>query len=382
MRPSFRCFSLIPAVVLVAGVARASAAQEGPSRRVVPISLGESAELDGRALLVWSPSTRPRLLVRTDAASGDGWRDVGATRGLANAPALRHALVRDFDGDGRTDLAGIGVDGTELVLVQRGAGFEPAAANAPFRDSALAAVYAVDPASVPGTAALGSCPDGIADASAVPPQADCISANSTPSSGFLYPSTAELCIGASGVGIGTTSPAFPLHVAGFTKIVTGSLVFPANGTSQSTAQLPGPQGPQGPAGNAGPAGAAGATGPTGPQGSPGPQGPQGVQGPPGLSGTISEIDPGSKIGAVVLAASGFAGISTSGNQITVSISSPVTCTWGSLVYSQNAICFEDVPTSCAGGWTNPKRQCNSNGTWSNFTSQCNPTRPIFPICGQ
>lgn len=378
MRPSFRCFSLIPALVLVASVARSNDPQNPPSRRVVPIALGDSAGPADRALLVLTPSWRPRLLLRSD----EGWNDVSATRGLASMPALRYALVRDLDGDGRVDLAGVGVDGVELVLVQRGAGFEVAAAGAPFRDAALTALRAADPSAAPGGAALGSCPDGIADASAIPPQFDCISANSTPSLGFLYPSTAELCIGASSVGIGTTSPAYPLHVAGFTKIVTGSLVFPANGTSQSTAQLPGPQGAQGPVGDAGLAGAAGGTGPTGPQGPPGPQGPQGVQGPLGFSGTITEIDPGSKIGAVVLSASGFAGITASGNQLTVSISSPVTCTWGSLVYSQNAICFEDAPTSCAGGWTNPKRQCNSSGIWSNSTSQCNPTRPIFPICGQ
>lgn len=79
------------------------------------------------------------------------------------------------------------------------------------------------------------------------------------------------------VGIGTTSPASTLTVAGDIEITGGVLRF-ADGSTQPTAQLVGPSGPSGPAG------VRGDTGDTGPQGSPGPQGPKGDKGDPGPAG--------------------------------------------------------------------------------------------------
>lgn len=61
------------------------------------------------------------------------------------------------------------------------------------------------------------------------------------------------------VGIGTLTPGQKLTVAGTIESTSGGFRFP-DGTTQTTAQVVGPQGP------AGPQGAAGATGATGPQG--------------------------------------------------------------------------------------------------------------------
>jgi hypothetical protein len=101
----------------------------------------------------------------------------------------------------------------------------------------------------------------------------------------VFQSTTAPTIG--DIGIGTSTPQFPLDVTGIIRS-TGGFEFP-DGTIQGPA---GPTGPTGATGQQGPVGANGATGSTGATGAAGPagpmglQGPQGIQGPPGsLSGT-------------------------------------------------------------------------------------------------
>jgi hypothetical protein len=82
------------------------------------------------------------------------------------------------------------------------------------------------------------------------------------------------------VGIGTSTPQFPLDVAGIVRSSTGGFQFP-DGSVQTSATVSGSQGPAGPQG---PAGATGAQGPIGMSGAVGPQGPTGPAGPGGISG--------------------------------------------------------------------------------------------------
>jgi len=115
------------------------------------------------------------------------------------------------------------------------------------------------------------------------------------------------------IGIGTTSPAFPLDVDGRIRVTgfvlpTGAaeglmLTSNANGAASWQAAKAGPQGPAGPKGATGAAGAmgpTGATGPAGPIGATGPAGPSGATGAAGPAGPAGATGPQGPAGTVTL----------------------------------------------------------------------------------
>lgn len=275
----------------------------------------------------------------------DDFFDFTEAANLGDQSGTVSAKAKDFDLDGWVDLELRKTDGSVVRLRNIGAGTFVLDLQIPASGSSQFA-----------TMLPSGCADSIRDQAV---SGACLQASSVPTLGMLYPVSNLLFVDASGkVGIGTITPTQKLTVAG-TIQATGGFMFP-NGSTQVTAQIPGPPGPQGPPG---------AQGPQGPVGPMGPAGPNGVS-------SVNNIT-----GAVTLAASGNASVVTSGNTITFNAPSGL-CRYGSMLYSTGSFCYmwgNEIP--CTVGFQSQKLTCQSTGIFTVTTSTCsNPS--LGPICGQ
>jgi hypothetical protein len=192
---------------------------------------------------------------------GGAFTDMTAASGLACEGAVQSAQWFDHDGDGRLDLFVVGAEESALFRGLEGGFFEPAelplaglaipgpggiplgspeggagpdqpgsldrdgsSARAGTRAGAPIGISVSSRELVPSGGSTTqllppptmSCMDAIKDQANLP---NCLQASTTPALGKLYPLSSKLFVAVSGnVGIGTTSPAAKLHVAGTARI--------------------------------------------------------------------------------------------------------------------------------------------------------------------
>ncbi len=194
--------------------------------------------------------------------------DMSAGSGLLSEGAVQFAHWLDHDGDGRLDLHVVTVEKNELFRGLEGGFFErvelplagagnapvlggfplnmdglgaPSGPESPDAGGSKSGTVSLDDLNVPGNRiSLGPTPGGVAPlgpfplacASSIKDQANpgsCLQASSTPTLGMLYPISANLFVAVGGnVGIGTTSPAARLEVAG-TARMTDTLTLAPSG---------------------------------------------------------------------------------------------------------------------------------------------------------
>jgi VCBS repeat protein/collagen triple helix repeat protein len=212
--------------------------------------------------------------------AGVAFVDLTQSSGLAHSDPDRLAEWTDLDEDGRPDLHLVTAN-SDAIYLNLGRG-----------KFTLGALLPGSIASAPSFQVPGGSQNLITCTPIIKDQVtgNCIQVSTVGVLGSLYPLSNNFFVAGTGeVGIGTSTPAYRLDVAGTVRTTSG-YQFP-DGSVQTTAQLTGPPGPPGPTGPDGPQGPAGSPGAQGPQGPPGSTGAQGPQGPPGATGAQGPAGP-------------------------------------------------------------------------------------------